>query len=323
MLDFRPTAAPRNYLSRKEARRTFWWIMALGLAVLLIVRFGEIRQFLGNLRGQPAQDIDTRYYPSPKSDTDVNAVTIVPQRESHTERPANGAFEIDSSLLAEIRDDTPWIRPSEYPAWYHFWTVLKELPSETLSDRAQPVGFVELFQQPKAFRGKPVTIEGSARRATYVKVDDPQSTVAGYYRVIVWPKGGPPEPIFLYCLELPAGLPTGDEIAADITATGLFFKRMVYPTELEGELRRAPVIMARSLDWLQPQSPTTTADNNTVRFVIAATVIGIILLVVLLSYIARSSAPRHSATPTSLPEIRDVETPDVHKSLQELEEEHP
>jgi hypothetical protein len=323
MLDFRPTTAPRNYLSRKEARRIFALVMALGLAVLLIVRFTEIRQFLGNLSSQPAQDIDTRYYPSPKSSTDADSVTIVPQRDTDKQFAAKGALEIDPGLLAEIRDDTPWIRPSEYPAWYHFWSMLKKTPPETLANRAQPVGFVELFQQPKAFRGKPVAIEGSARRANYVKVDDPQSTVGGYYRVIIWPKGGPAEPIFLYCLELPTGFPTGDEIAADIAATGLFFKRMVYPTEHESDLRRAPVVIARSLDWLQPQSPPTTADKNTIRFVIAATVVGAILLVVLLSYIARSSAPRHSATPTSLPEIRDVETPDVHKSLQELEEEHP
>jgi hypothetical protein len=323
MLEFRPTAAPRNYLSRKEARRLFAWVMALGLAVLLIVRFGEIRQFLGSLRGQPAHDIDTRYFPSPKGSADADSVTIVPQREIGTERPANGAIEIDPSLLAEIRDDTPWIRPSEYPTWYHFWTVLKEVPTRTLSDGAQTVGFVELFQQPKAFRSKPVAIEGSARRANYVEVDDPQSTVPGYYRVIVWPKGGPPEPIFLYCLELPSGFPTGDEIAADITATGLFFKRMVYPTEHEGDLRRAPVIMARSLNWKQPQETTPKSDSSTIRFIIAATVVGIILLVGLVSYLARTASPRKRESSINLVEIRDIESPDVKKSLEKLEEENP
>jgi hypothetical protein len=323
MLDFRPrpTAAPRNYLSRKEARRIFWWVMALGLAVLLIVRFGEIRHFLGSLRSRPTDHIDTRYYPSPKSDAD--SVTIVPQREPAAEKTADDQPEIDPDRLAEIRDDTPWIRASEYPTWYHFWTVLKESPPETLTGRAQSVGFVELFQQPKAFRGKPVTIEGSARRATYVKVDDPESPVEGYYRVIVWPKGGPPEPIFLYCFELPTGFPTGDEIAADIIATGLFFKRMVYPTEHGDELRRAPVIMARSLTWQQPQQTTPEGDGNTIRFVIAATVIGLVVLVSLLSYVTRTSSLKKLLSPTNLPEMPGVEPPDVHKSLEKLEEDTP
>ena len=120
-----------------------------------------------------------------------------------------------------------------------------------------------------------------------------------------------------------SGFPTGDEIAADITATGLFFKRMVYPAEHEGELRRAPVILARSLSWLQPQTPTTAADNNTVRFVIAATVIGIILLVGLLSYVARTTTRRYSTTAADLAELGTGETPDVKKSLEQLEREMP
>jgi hypothetical protein len=323
MLNFRPTAAPRNYLSRKEARRIFWWVMGLGLAVLLIVRFGNIRQFVSNLRSRPAHDVDTRYYPSPKNSGDADSLTVVAPREPAAKHAAGDQFQVDPTLLAEIRDDTPWIRPSEYSAWYHFWTVLKHAPQETLTDRAQIVGFVELFQQPTAFRGKTVTIDGSARRATYLKVDDPQSNVAGYYRVIVWPKGGPPEPIFLYCLELPTGFPTGDEIAAEITATGLFFKRMVYPTEQTDELRRAPVIMARSLTWQQPQQTAPTNDSNTIRLVIAGTVVGFIVLVGLLSYVARSSARPQSSNPTNLPEMRGVETPDVQKSLEMLKEEAP
>jgi hypothetical protein len=194
------------------------------------------------------------------------------------------------------------------------------LPPDVLASRAQTIGFVELFQQPKAFRGKPVTIEGSARRATYLKVDDPQATIDGYYRVIVWPKGGPAEPIFLYCLELPTGFPTGDEIQADITATGLFFKRMVYPAEREGDLRRAPAVIARTLTWEQ-SSPKTPSDNNVIRFVIAATVVGFIVLILLLSYVTRNSTRRKSTTTIDTNQMRDVDTPDVHKSLEQLEEE--
>ncbi len=162
MLDSRPTAAPRNYLSRKEARRIFWWVMAIGLAVLLVVRFGEIKQLFSNLRSRPSHDIDTRYYPSPKSSSDTSAVTVVPPLATPSEKAVDGELAIDAELLAEVRDDTPWIRPSEYPAWYHLWNVVKQLPPDVLASRAQTVGFVELFQQPKAFRGKPVTIEGSA-----------------------------------------------------------------------------------------------------------------------------------------------------------------
>ena len=168
MLEFRPQAALRNYLSRREARRLFWWVLGVGLAVLVIVRFGEIRQFLGSLRGRPTHDIDTRYYPSPKSGADSDSVTIVPHQAPTSETADDNRLQIDPSLLTEIRDDTPWIRPSEYPAWYHFWTVLKEMPPKILTERAQSAGFVELFQQPRAFRGKPIAIEGSARRANYV-----------------------------------------------------------------------------------------------------------------------------------------------------------
>ncbi len=243
-------------------------------------------------------------------------------RQRTSEKAVDGKLDIDAELLSEIRDDTPWIRPSEYPAWYHLWNLVKQLPPDAVTRRAQTVGFVELFQQPKAFRGKPITIQGSARRATYLKVDDPPATVDGYYRIIVWPKGGPAEPIFLYCLELPKNFPTGDEIQADITATGLFFKRMVYPAEREGDLRRTPAVMAHSLTWEQPP-PKTPSDNNVIRFVIAATVAGFIVLVCLLSYVTRGSWRRQSATTLDESRIPDIDAPDVRKSLERLEEEAP
>ncbi len=97
---------------------------------------------------------------------------------------------------------------------------------------------------------------------------------------------------------------------------------MVYPAEREGDLRRAPAVMARSLTWEQPP-PKTPSDNNVIRFVIAATVVGFIVLVGLLSYVTRSSRRRQSATTLDETKIRDVDAPDVRKSLEQLEEEAP
>src|SRR5688500_544602 len=99
MLNFRSTAAPRNYLSRKEARRIFWWVMAIGLGILLVVRFSEIKQFFSSLRSRPSHNIDTRYYPSPKSSSDSSAVTVVPPHPSAPEAAADGKLDIDAELL--------------------------------------------------------------------------------------------------------------------------------------------------------------------------------------------------------------------------------
>jgi hypothetical protein len=325
MLDFRPRTQPRNYLSRREQRRLFAWVMGIGLAVIAIASLAEIRQIL-NAHAAPVIEraplIDTRFQPSPRSSGEPDAVSIVtiepPTAVSGREDLVAG---VSAELLAKVRDDTPWIRPGEIDAWLNVWGALARSKDDEIARRSSgAVGFIELFQQPRAFRGKAVTIRGSARQAMYVDAAKNSEGIDGYYRVIVRPESGPPEPVFLYTLELPADFPTGEEIRADIEATGIFFKRMVYPTKESGELRRAPVIMARTLTWRQPVVAETSRGGLPVGVLVAMVALGAVALALVTYWASRVRSSSTAQLPAALPPIDDRDVVSIEESLDNLSE---
>jgi hypothetical protein len=325
MLDFRPRLQPRNYLSRREQRRLLAWVMGIGLIVIAVTSLAEIRRFVNSLSAtvvERAPSIDTRFQPSPRNPGEPDAVSIVKAEEAVAVNDRDALFPgVSADLLARVSDDTPWIRSGEIDAWLNVWTALaRSNDAERVQRSAGAVGFLELFQQPRAFRGKLVTIRGSARQATYVEAADNPQGIDGYYRIIIRPESGPPEPVFLYTLELPTDFPTGEGIRAEIAATGIFFKRMVYPTKDNADLRRAPVVMARTLTWRQP---VATEDSRSGAFVgglvaiVALSVIGLIVVTYWASRVRLSTAQRR---PSALPPIDDRDVVSVEESLSKLAE---
>jgi hypothetical protein len=296
-------------------------VMGVGLVVLVCMRFGEISEFLRSQTAAVTPSIDTRFEPAAaKSGPDV--VTIAGSTEPQEADLTKNLFPgVPAELLARVRDDTPWIRSDEIDAWFGMWSVLANSSEDDLAAAsvARP-GFVELFQQPRAFRGRLIAVRGSARQATYTQAAHNEHGVKGYYRVIVWPEGGPAEPIFVYTLELPAGFPTGEDIRAEIEATGFFFKRMVYPTQREAELRRAPVVMARSLTWLEPARQTAATDNTMIRVALGLTIVGIIGLVAVASWATRARASAKPRATATIGPIDDRTVVDVKESLEKLAE---
>jgi len=321
MLDFHSHVRSRNYLSRHEQRRLLAWVMGVGLIVLACVMYGEVREFVQARSVRAAHSIDTRFQAEPGHSGEPDAVSIrssVAVESSHERGDFPG---VSSALLAQIHDDTPWIRSDELPAWLELWDVLRQSDERQLAAESKgKIGFVELFQQPKAFRGKLVTVRGSARQATYLKAGENSHGLEGYYRVIIWPDDGPAEPIFLYVLELPDGFPTGEEIRADLQATGIFFKRMVYPTQQEAELRRAPVIMARTVTWLEPAEVTPVGDSTPLPLMLGLTALGIVGLIFAIAWATRERVYARARLTATIEPIDERDVVDLRESLGKLAE---
>ncbi|MEX2138829.1 MAG: hypothetical protein WD894_06180 [Pirellulales bacterium] len=325
MLDFRPRVQTRNYLSRREQRRLLAWVMGIGLIGIACASLVEIREFFGSTSMPVAArdpSIDARFQPSPRDSGEPDAVSIVkaeqPTAVIHRDDLVPG---VKAELLAGVRDDTPWIRSAEIDAWLNVWNALARSTDEVVERRsAGAVGFLELFQQPRTFRGKAVTIRGSARQATYVDAADNSQGIDGYYRVIIRPESGPPEPVFLYTLELPADFPTGEEIRTDIEATGIFFKRMVYPTKDNAELRRAPVVMARTLTWRQPVAAGDSSGGSFIGVLVALVALGVGGLMVATYWATRVRISTAQRRPPTLSPIDDRDVLSIQESLSKLAE---
>jgi hypothetical protein len=166
----------------------------------------------------------------------------------------------DEMAMAEIRDDTVISRPNEVNAWFRLVENLKKAPIdqlEQLDESAAPrVGFRQLHQQPRDYRGRMVRIRGAARMAYHVDAPPNVVGVEGYYVFVVMPAGGPNSPIMVYTLELPPGFPevkdrdvdgTTTDLNEEVEFTGYFFKRMAYLAQ-DGT-RIAPLLIAKSPTW--------------------------------------------------------------------------
>jgi hypothetical protein len=325
MLDFRPRVQPTNYLSRREQRRLLAWVMGIGLIVIAVAAFAKIGRFASDRlapTGERSSPVDTRFQPGPRESGEPDAVSILPAEQPLEQSDADELLPgVSTELLARVRDDTPWIRSAEIDAWLNVWNALSQSQDDEIASRStSPVGFLELFQQPRAFRGQLVTIRGSARQALYVDAAENEQGIDGYYRVIIRPDRGPPEPVFLYTLELPAGFPVGERIRAEIEATGVFFKRMVYPAGDTAELRRAPVVMARTLAW---QPPTLSPDSATgwiVGTLVTCVALGAVALLAVTYWASPMRIARVERRPETLPPVDDRSVESVEQSLRRLAE---
>jgi hypothetical protein len=138
-----------------------------------------------------------------------------------------------------------------------------------------------LFNTPEEVRGRLVTLVGTARRAIEIRVDDPDIRerfgLDHYYEIELVTPDSRGNPIAFCVLELPRGMPIGDDLYESIRATGFFLKTWSFRTaqsaEAEpGTVRKqlAPLLIGRDVVKL-----TTDAAPDEARGVTVAVVAGV------------------------------------------------
>jgi hypothetical protein len=157
----------------------------------------------------------------------------------HSPTPFPG---IRPDLLKTIEDNT-YFRTAEKDAWFHFIELMQNETPGTI--HAVPVEYAQLVDQPNVYRGKLVTVRGTARQITQEKPAANDLGITSYYRIVIQPADGANWPIIVYCLELPRGVAPGDDLSLDATVTGLFFKKLSY--KWRDGLGIAPVIVAKNV----------------------------------------------------------------------------
>jgi len=212
--------------------------------------------------------IERTWYPRqggpPQVDTRLEQVAgrlprgeeVVIEHDAEAVEPA-AAAELAASpdALARVRDAT-FFRESDNDAWFQVWNTLQETGTAGLrAAQAREVSFSELFGQPRAFRGHLVRMRGTFRRLERLKAPANDHAVDDYWQGWMEPAGGPPSPVVVQCLTLPAGMPSGMSIDEPVDVTGYFFKNYAY--NASDTIRVAPVIMAAEPTW-RPRPPRPT-----------------------------------------------------------------
>jgi hypothetical protein len=176
---------------------------------------------------------------------------------------------LDARAWKAVEDNTV-LRSADNEAWNRAWELVA-LPATTA--QAESATFVQLFAQSKAYRGRAVRVQGTARLGYRVLSRTKRQGLDGYYVLWLHPADGTDSPIAVYVASLPAGFPplaertslgndttsNGTVLHEDVTVTGLYFKRWLYGSQ--GGPNLAPLIIGSITDWSPPAASSDGDDS--------------------------------------------------------------
>lgn len=241
---------------------------------------------------------------------------------------------LDTIALKQVRDNTHLARYKEKNAWFRLFDRLNTTSQDQLTKHSSGhVGFLQLFRQPKQYRGKLVTIRGTARLAYHVQAPPNIYGIKGYYVFWVVPHGMTDQLINVYSLETPPGFPEikdkdldkeKTKLIEDVEFTGYFFKNYSYRTETGSNL--APLVLAKVPSWEPPaksrfEMPQTSYILLAVA-AIALVAIGISVLAYVRSRNTSSVVSGYSVSArgktSQIKELEKEEVVDIGERLREL-----
>jgi hypothetical protein len=148
--------------------------------------------------------------------------------------------------MLQLAQETPLSRQEEFAADFREERRLanpryaKRKPSEF-----QP--FVDLFQNPDEYRGRPVSLRGVLRKLT--KFDPGKNTfgINEAYEGWLYTDDAQSNPAVIVFMSKPQNLPVGGDLTEEIRVTGYFLK--MYGYEAQDVARKAPLLLAGEAEW--------------------------------------------------------------------------
>ena len=180
---------------------------------------------------------------------------------------------VDPIVLRSVEDRTGMGNPRDKMAWFAIWDQIQK---DALSPpQKTSTTLLQLNGQPAAFRGKPVTVSGTAKTIRKKILKDSLLNVPSYYEMWIDPDDGANiELICVYAAKLPkqfeANLPKQSEaeaaevkesfvsIEVPVTVSGRFFKLRSYQDRSRA-VSHSPVLIAKTFT---ANFPTSAAETN-------------------------------------------------------------
>ncbi len=243
---------PTTGITRNNRWRLWMLVVALGLVLSTMRQMSkpETAHRLGQFFSPTQQ---TPHAPAPdavssRSGTQPEVTLLAPRVSEVADEATNSHSQVD---LSGVKDKT-YFRPEERQAWFSLFDKLQQTDeTQQTGQTITEVSYVQLLKQPDYYRGRLVTIHGNVKREEVQQPAGNQLGLDSYHRLWVKPQGGGQWPFVVYCLELPAGFPCGDQLNEPVSITGYFFKNWSYAYD-QG-LGLAPVVLASQPDWSPPQ----------------------------------------------------------------------
>lgn len=148
--------------------------------------------------------------------------------------------------MLQLAEETPLSRQEEFAADFREERRLantryaKRKPSEF-----QP--FVDLFQNPDEYRGRPVSLHGVLRKLTKFDPGKNSLGIDEAYEGWLYTDDAQSNPTVIVFTSKPQKLSVGGDLTEEIRVTGYFLK--MYGYEAQDVTRKAPLLLAGEVEW--------------------------------------------------------------------------
>jgi len=297
-MHFRSHVKPRK---RSRSRWRLWMlVIALGLVLASMRQLGQPRtaRRLEQLFTSP------RLTAPPPALESLTPNFDIPMRQAPVQEvgPPGEETEEEVAGLAQVKDKT-YFRPAEREAWFSLFGKLQQIDDRQLwMETRGEVSYAQFLHQPEVYRGRLVTIVGKVLREELEQPAKNQLGIDSYHRLWIQPQGGGHWPMVVYCLNLPAEFPRGENLAAPVSITGFFFKNWSYAYE-EG-LGLAPVLLADHFSWQPPAAIPQSKPITPRNWIVAATLACV--FAVITTWLAIRNTRRRRYTPRAPQQFREL-----------------
>ncbi len=338
MLDFRSKRSTvPNYQSRGEQYRLLGLVMGLGFVFWLITTVANpdnwawIWRLNHQAEAPKGPAVDTRLAHPEQTSHEPSPIMHAPAATGTTKVDVERKLfpGITPELLANVQDDRAITSRDNVP-FYTILKILKDADPHALAAYSRGVvPFIQIFKQPELYRGEVITVRGYVKRALASKVQPNDFGIEKNNQLWIKPDDRD-DPIVAYCLDLPLGFPTGDELNERIELTGVFYKRWAYFWRNQ-ELHSTPLVLAKSFTWTPVSKPAQAQTNYTkIAINVGAGVLMVLILVIVLVRRSRGSTHPYLAKVSSRTRgpmyegLKDLEvSPEVRQALREATSESP
>ena len=136
--------------------------------------------------------------------------------------------------------------------------------------------FVDLFQFPEKYVGKPVRLKGHARKYRSYPMEENDYGIEMLHELWLYTDDSQQNPSVIVCTEIPDDFPTQDAVIEGVEVSGFFFKMYVYGAQ--DTVRFAPMLLAKTVNYNPPLALGLTSPIPTGAYVAAVLVLLVIIV---------------------------------------------
>lgn len=192
-------------------------------------------------------------------------IRVIPDSSEPTTLDQGGS--INPKLLVVVDDNAAGIASAERDVYFRGLKLAQETPLQKQKDAASQLQehrrrsdpkyaqvpikdfpqYVDLFQNPTEYRGRPVSLRGTIRRLTKYDPGKNSQGISEVYEGWVYTADSNSNPAVIIFTTKPAELALGSDTTDEIGVTGYFFKQYGY--EAQGGPGKAPLLLAGTVEW--------------------------------------------------------------------------